>query len=192
MGTIDVDTEGSVPLREEEEVPEVQPASQEPAHDNYHIIDHFRSCQDKSRLLAGFLQFSTPCFGTVIVFSVQPKQMRYLVGHGTALQADHILQAPIPWMNGTLVRRIVMQRMPYQGPIPMDVEEKQMFAQFLQLLPSCCWLYPMAIGDVVDCLIYADSPKIAPRMATQRLEFVIGKMVLALRRLLVEHLLVQG
>lgn len=193
MGTIELDSSGESTLGEPRQEGEAhgQPESTR-AQERYKIIDYFRSCQAKTELLAGFLKFVRPCFGTVVVFSVQPQGIKYLDGHGEGLKAGHSLKMPIAWMNGVLIRRTILQRMPYQGAIPIDIEEKQMFSQFLHTLPANCWLYPAAIGDGVDCLIYADTPKLAPHMATQRLEFVLGKMVLSLRRLLVEHLLVHG
>lgn len=194
MGTIELDMTGAVPLdeRDKEVGDGVSATADSDKHENYHVIDYFLACQDRAAILAGFLRFAQPLFATVVVFSVQAKCIRYLNGHGENLHGPSMLTVPIAWMDGVLIRRIITQRMPYQGAIPVDIEEKQMLAQFLKDLPSTCWLYPVAIGDGVDCLIYADTPKMVPRMATQRLEFALGKMVLALRRLLVEHLLVHG
>ncbi len=188
-------TSAKAPLLDdtEEGVSEHSPASDfSQDHERYQIIDYFRHSHDKSALLNGFLRFVSPCFGTIVVFSVQPRWMKFLTGRGVELKNRKLLETPIGWMESPLVRRMILQRMPYQGPIPIDIEEKQVFAQFLQNFPAHCWLYPAAIGDAVDCLIYADTPTMAPRVATERLEFVIGKLVLAMRRLLVEHLLVHG
>lgn len=97
----------------------------------------------------------------------------------------------IPLEDVSLIRRCLETLSPYRGSVPVGEDDKRIMLGFLRELPDECWIYPAAIGDFADIIYYAERPIGDTGHATDHLEFVIGKTVLSLRRLLIEQLLLQ-
>jgi hypothetical protein len=172
------------------ELPPYAHRPSQPSPENTKMIRYFQNCQDKQSVLDGMLNFVRPYFENCAVFAIQQNKLTWLMGEGSNLQGQSAMP-PIALAGDTVVCRCIMERNPYNGPIPLGSDERKLFLSFLQEIPSGCLLYPTAIGDVTDCLIYAEGPKIDRADATERLEFIIGKGVLALRRMLIERLMIQ-
>ncbi|GEM_PF-5726198 len=176
--------------------PEASPSvNGRPAIENaelYAITDHFRQCREKECLLHGFRQFAGHYFETVAVFAVEARHMRLLTGDGPNLESLTMPSALVPLDGVSIIRRAIRSRMPYIGPIPAGKEERRLLRNFIRTVPDTCWIYPATIGDDVDCLIYAEAPRAMAHRCTERLEFITGKLILALRRLLIERLLAIG
>ncbi|MBI2343100.1 MAG: hypothetical protein HYV02_01995 [Deltaproteobacteria bacterium] len=162
-------------------------ARSEPSFHSVEIIDFFRDAHGKETLLDGCHRFLRRSFRTIIIFAVTPQGLRWLAGAGPNMKPPQ--KRVIPWRHSPLLRRVAHQRHPYVGPIPADPDERGILIHHLHARPERCWLYPAAVGEQVDCLIYADTPLFAPDLAARHLDFVTRRMILALRRSLIERLL---
>lgn len=157
------------------------------------VIKFVRESISKERLVLGYLHFSQQLFQTVTLFAVHRFGTVQCLGAAGPNASALVNSADImPLEMPTLLRRCLIGLSPYRGPIPHGHEDKRMFLQVLNELPDECWLYPAAIGDFPDTLFYAERPIGGATDAQDKLEFLIGKIILGLRRLVIEQLLVQN
>lgn len=147
------------------------------------IIRYFSEIQTKQAILEGVCHFAGPYFQSVAIFAVQGQEMVFMSGHGPNIRQPRIIGRPIPINRVTIFRRCAVNNMRYQGAMPVGEEEKAVFHQIVHEIPDEFWLYPGQVGETVDCLFYAEHPLQLRELATERLEFIISKAVLAMRML---------
>lgn len=155
------------------------------------IIAHFSASDSKSEILMGVLRFARKYCESVAVFSVHQQNITWLAGEGPNLLPPDAAACVWPLQQMRLFQRCIRSGAPYRGPVPVGADEDGLFAGFIQSVPQHCWIYPAAVGDHIDTLYYMDGPRVHPAQANQRIEYVIHKATLALRRLLIAQLLLQ-
>lgn len=151
------------------------------------IIDYFSECRSKQDVVEALADFASRYFHCVTVYAVRRQVIEKVAAY---CDVDGPASAPSGRMR--LYQRCIANGRPYCGPIPvMDMSDPTL-ATLLAILPDRCWVHPMAIGEQVDCLLYAEMPKTDGAQCTERLAFLVQKALLALRRLLISRLLVSS
>lgn len=155
------------------------------------IISFFsKQKNQKQEILEGFLHFAGRHFETAGIFAVQEDELIPLCGIGNNLKiVGKGAKSAIDFTECSIARRTISKELPFCGPVPSSEVDNNFFLGFLHNIPEQCWLYPVAIGDVIDCLIYAERPKGMLGKSTKQLEFLIEKLVLSLRWMWMQQLM---
>lgn len=147
------------------------------------IIEHFSNAGSKNEIIDGFFNFASVCFANLAVFSVFLREIQFLRGIGKNIKEGVYIGAYNIDMN-TVIRRTIVSRLPYRGPIPVGVDEKQVFGKFFNHFADEVFLYPVCIrNNTADILFYGDTLQDEREACLATFEYIVDKTVLALRLL---------
>jgi hypothetical protein len=150
------------------------------------IVQYFSDVGSKKEVIEGFLNFSGSCFANMAIFSIFSRSMQLLKGVGDNIKAPLYLGS-LDIDKNSVVRRVVINKFPYRGNIPVGTEEKAVFSKFFNSFAEEIFLYPGSIvGEETDVLFYADAFQANRESAIATFEYIIEKTVLALKYLWVQ------
>lgn len=153
----------------------------------YEIVQYFSRVQSKSRVVDGFLRFGNHCFANLAIFSVFSRAIQFLKGTGDNIKRPPHLGAFSVDKN-TIIRRAIVNKFPYKGPIPVGSDEKDIFSRFFNEHAEEVFIYPGSIqGEDTDTLFYADGFEEDRESSLATFEYVVEKAILSLKFLWVQR-----
>ena len=170
------------PVSVENEVPFIIP--------QHEIVNYFSEISSKNEAIEGFFKFGSQCFSNLAVFSVFSRSVQFLKGEGENIKENPYISACNVDLN-TIIRRVIINKFPYRGKIPVGKDEKNLFSKFFSAYAEEIFLYPGNIrGEETDILFYADGNKHDRKPSLATFEYIVEKTVLSLKLLWVQKQLV--
>lgn len=145
------------------------------------IVKYFSEVSSKTDVLKGFLEFGKKCFSNLAIFSVFQKSIQLLRGEGENIKEPHFM-GTFGVDKNTIVRRAIVNKYPYKGPIPVGSDEKQVFRNYFNRFAEEVFLYPGSIRcEETDILFYCDTFQQDRESTLMTFEYVVEKTIQALR-----------
>lgn len=152
----------------------------------YEIVQYFSEVKTKNEVVDGFLRFGGCCFANLAVFSVFSNSIQFLKGAGDNVRGSECLGS-VPVDKNTVIRRVIVNKFPYRGPIPVGEDEKRVIDKFFNRYAEEVFVYPGSIrGEETDILFYADGFEGERESSIVSFEYIIEKTILALKLLWVQ------
>lgn len=150
------------------------------------LVADLQGINSKNEVIDVFLKYASECFCNVVVFTAFSHSIQLLKGCGANLRTPSYLGS-INVDKNTIIRRVIVNKFPYRGSIPVGYDEKTIFMRFFKTFAEEVYLYPGAIGrENTDILFYADGYKDTRSSSILTFEYIVEKTILALRYLWVK------
>ena len=151
------------------------------------ITSQLAAAFTKAEVFDIFLKWSGLYFESVALFTTDARQMTFLGGAGTNMRSGISPGQSVAVDCGCMIHRAIINNRVYSGPIPKGVNDREVMQSFLREVPDEMHIYPAEVGNAVDLLCYAESPKGMKEISLEGLGFIVENSVDTLRALYAAH-----